>query len=327
MIIPFFGEQPDYLPLFLKSCVPATRFRFHIFSDTAPPNDTPENVTWHKSSHEETYRRANLVTGCSAVPASLHAICNLRPFFPLMYPEAIQDAEYWGYCDLDVMFGDIDRVLTEFERSNADGFTSHWKYCVGHFTFFRNNAKVNRIGFEIENWNSAVGESVCVHIDEFGIFEAARRTGIKIRCLDLLDNELKNAFSPTGITFNHLGEVADMSVPEPDCLVVWKDGHVYYEDSYRNCEVAYVHFMGTKSRRHMCCVNRCKIESTRSHTFCQLGCDRVATRAQMKSLSYRMARFWHLGLAESKARIGRTIRSSIGTDRFFALKHWFGFRR
>lgn len=78
------------------------------------------------------------------------------------------------------MFGDLEKLLRSSLMAEVDVFTAHDTRIVGHFTILRNNDLVNRIGFEIENWQSMCLDLQTKQVDEL-FFQGALEAHPEIR--------------------------------------------------------------------------------------------------------------------------------------------------
>jgi len=79
-----------------------------------------------------------------------YALVELKPAFGTIFEEFLVDYTHWGYSDLDIVFGDLSRWITEDELTEYDivtyGFGDQNRvYLRGQFTFHRNVPKINEI--------------------------------------------------------------------------------------------------------------------------------------------------------------------------------------
>ena len=65
-------------------------------------------------------------------------LCDFKPAYGYIFENKISDYQYWGYCDIDVILGDLNKTIPlELEYD---------KYFVhGHMTLFKNIPKINRL--------------------------------------------------------------------------------------------------------------------------------------------------------------------------------------
>lgn len=139
LIIPYFGKFHSYFRLWLDSCAKNPTVTFLIFTDDRgrypyPPNVRVVYTTFEKFSWfiREEYKDIPAVVG---VP---YKLCDYRPAYGDIFSTYIKDFDFWGYCDIDLIFGDIRKLITD------DILTAHDKVlCNGHFTLFKNDRRIN----------------------------------------------------------------------------------------------------------------------------------------------------------------------------------------
>lgn len=66
-----------------------------------------------------------------------YKVCNYRPAFGIIFSDLIKDYEYWGYCDMDVIFGNLDTFLCPILGKYDKYFQR------GHMTIFKNDFENN----------------------------------------------------------------------------------------------------------------------------------------------------------------------------------------
>ena len=64
--------------------------------------------------------------------------CDLKPFYGTIFKDYMHRYEYWGHCDLDLIFGDVGFFLDKYNYSEYDKFLN-----LGHLSLYRNTDKVN----------------------------------------------------------------------------------------------------------------------------------------------------------------------------------------
>lgn len=80
---------------------------------------------------------ASLVSGVPCVKSTPYALCDLRPLFGQMFADRYAGYDWWGWCDLDVVFGDLDRLLPPL-LEKYDVISGEPYSLAGPFTILRN---------------------------------------------------------------------------------------------------------------------------------------------------------------------------------------------
>lgn len=70
--------------------------------------------------------------------------------YGFLFEDEIKNYDFWGHCDVDLIFGDIRHFITEEVLSNYDRILSR-----GHFSLYRNNDECNR--FFLRSIDNTVG--------------------------------------------------------------------------------------------------------------------------------------------------------------------------
>lgn len=139
LIIPYFGEFNQYFWLFLLSCEHNASVDFLIITDNAIPVHS-SNVRVVKSSFEEFSNRIRSYYDFDITLDEPYKLCDYKVAYGEILEEYISNYDFWGFCDCDLIFGDIRRFVTEDLLNRYDKL-----YMRGHFTLFRNNEYINKL--------------------------------------------------------------------------------------------------------------------------------------------------------------------------------------
>ncbi len=145
ILIPYFGNWPAWMDYFLVSCEKNPSYNWIIFSDNPNPANTPDNVVIESFSLSEFNKMASTELGLDIHIRNPYKICDLRPAFGVIFSKFLKDADFWAYSDLDLVYGNIDRFLSQEIFENHDIITSRKEYLAGHFTLYRNDKIVNEL--------------------------------------------------------------------------------------------------------------------------------------------------------------------------------------
>jgi hypothetical protein len=66
-------------------------------------------------------------------------MCDFKPAYGHLFEKLLKGWDYWGYTDLDVIYGDLRRFLSVAKLQQYDVYTARKEFLVGHFSLFRNN--------------------------------------------------------------------------------------------------------------------------------------------------------------------------------------------
>ena len=79
---------------------------------------------------------------------SVYKLCDYKPTYGYLFEEYIKEYKFWGYCDVDVIFGDLSKFVNEERLKNFDKI-----YDLGHLSIYRNIKKIRE---------AFMGNEICV---------------------------------------------------------------------------------------------------------------------------------------------------------------------
>lgn len=137
-VIPYFGVLPKGFQLWLLSCETNSTIHWLLFTDDNTPYNYPENVKVTYCTFTEFKNKLQSNWDFQIVLDRPYKICDFRPAFGEIFSEELKNYDYWGYCDIDLMWGNIRKYITEdiFSKYERIGFQ-------GHSTLFKNTKTVN----------------------------------------------------------------------------------------------------------------------------------------------------------------------------------------
>lgn len=139
-IIPYFGEFPEYFPLFLKSCRWNPSFDWIIFTDNTKDYNYPENVKKVQMSFSDLKRIVQAKFDFEVSLSTPYKLCDYKPAYGFIFEEYLRDYAYWGHCDLDTIMGNLSRHLTLDFLAKFDKV-----FCLGHMTIYKNTNENIRV--------------------------------------------------------------------------------------------------------------------------------------------------------------------------------------
>lgn len=139
-IIPYFGTLPNYFPLFLKSCQSNPNYNWFLITDDRTEYDYPSNVKVLYKSFSDTRKYIQTKFDFNINLNSAYKLCDYKPAYGYIFEEYIEGFLFWGYCDLDIILGNLDDFISIDRICNYDKIFS-----LGHMTLYRNSYDLNRV--------------------------------------------------------------------------------------------------------------------------------------------------------------------------------------
>lgn len=156
LIADYFGRWPVWFPLFLASCAANPTVRWLIHTDCPPPDQPPSNVMFRPMAASTYCARVSERLGITFQPQSMYAVTNIRPAFGEIHAEEITGYDYYGWCDIDVVFGDLRRFLGN-EVLGRNVISMSDEICTGHLTLLRNTPDLRALHRHIPDWRVRMG--------------------------------------------------------------------------------------------------------------------------------------------------------------------------
>lgn len=243
-IVPYIGKFPDWFQLWLNSCGRNELVDWLIFTDDHTPYHYPSNVIVHYRMFDELRQLFQSKFDFKIALNKPYKFCDFRPAYGKIFSEYIHGYDFWGYCDIDVIWGNLGVWINDERIANYDGI-SHW----GHCTLLRNTDKINSL-FEERVDGTNYYQDVFSNEKHYGFDENTglnrlfRSCGLKeyvIPFFDVKPELLSYKFEPTYISEEFFPERIQNKVVKVD-----KDGVNVYgigeDDRLVKKEFAYVHF-------------------------------------------------------------------------------------
>lgn len=135
-VVPYFGEFPNYIQLWIDSCGRNKGFTWLILTDCKTDNlKTYDNTIFFETSLEKVKQVFEKKLHRKVAIESPYKLCDFRVFYWLLIEEYSIKYDFWGYCDIDLIFGNLSTFLYEdlfftYDRIYINGHLSLMKDTV-----------------------------------------------------------------------------------------------------------------------------------------------------------------------------------------------------
>ena len=126
-IAPWFGKFREDFYFWLKSAELNSTVDFLIFTDQEIKGTYPPHLRIVNTSLKsiEQVARERIWEGC--IISKPYKLCDYRVAYGEIFQDYIKGYDFWGHCDMDMIFGDIrhfitDEILSKYDRIGVDGF-------------------------------------------------------------------------------------------------------------------------------------------------------------------------------------------------------------
>lgn len=139
-IVPYYGKFPNYFNVFLKSCANNPDYEWLIISDDKQNYAFPDNVQYRNLPWRELQQLFCNKFDFEISLETPYKLCDFKPAYGYIFQKYIKNCDYWGYCDIDLIFGDLKSFLPE-EKIRKFDKVGH----LGHMTIYRNTNEINNL--------------------------------------------------------------------------------------------------------------------------------------------------------------------------------------
>ncbi len=135
----YFGQKRKDYKTWLKSCEYNKTVDWIIFSDS-DWGQLPKNVKVIYKTFEEIKKEIQSKFNFKITLNTPYKLCDYKPAYGYIFEEYTSKYDFWGYCDFDMIFGDLRHFLTEDVLEKYDKILK-----LGHLSLYKNCGKDNQL--------------------------------------------------------------------------------------------------------------------------------------------------------------------------------------
>ncbi len=214
------GERPEW---YVRFALQMKRYKL-VDWEILPPDGVavPYHVQWLTST-------VSKALGTPCRKGGRYATCDLRPFLGDVFKDKLVGYDWWGWCDLDIRFGDLDNMLPNLLTDDCDVVNFKAHYLSGCFVLLRNIPLTRELYKHSDHWQTILADERYYVWDESGH--------------DILPGEsFYNTMIKAGVRIKPCEELYSYDTAEDrSCNTTFKDGKIIMQR-----EVLFHHFMSNK---------------------------------------------------------------------------------
>lgn len=136
IIIPYFGKFPNLFSFWKASAINNPTVNFLLITDNNMKSES--NIKVINSSLTDIKNKINLLFDFEISLDSPYKLCDYKPAYGFIFKDEIKNYDFWGFGDIDLIYGDIRYFITEDILSKFKCI-SGW----GHLTLYKNEEECN----------------------------------------------------------------------------------------------------------------------------------------------------------------------------------------
>lgn len=169
-IVPYFGKWPQWKNLFLQSCINNPTIDFYFFTDSQTPEvaRNSSNLYFKELSFDDYCSLISDRLNISFHPSNPYKLCDVKPFYGIIHQDILKINKYdfWGFCDIDLIMGDIRAFYDEQVLSTYNYISTHADRISGHMCLIRNEESTEKDIYKIPKWKEMLTDPKNHAVDE-----------------------------------------------------------------------------------------------------------------------------------------------------------------
>jgi hypothetical protein len=161
----YFGRKVACLVSSISAHAKNDTIQWLFFTDCEIPKAKYSNIEFESMNLEQLNDLASKKLGFRVQNTS-YSQMNLRPAFSVIFEEYVKGFDFWGYCDIDVVWGNIRGFITESILQQYDIVSCRKDFLAGHLTLWRNRPDINILFRSIPAYKAIFSSSDHYNFDE-----------------------------------------------------------------------------------------------------------------------------------------------------------------
>jgi hypothetical protein len=95
-----------------------------------------------------------------------YKLCDFKPAYGFIFSDFIKDYDFWGFGDIDVIYGNIRDFISDSLLSSCDFICVRDDYVTGFFSLVRNTETANMLFTRSKDYVKVLSESKYCNFDE-----------------------------------------------------------------------------------------------------------------------------------------------------------------
>lgn len=246
----WYGPYPWYFPYYIHSCRynPTVDFIIVTENQEVIPNKPPNVKIIYKTLQE---LKADFSEKLG-FPVSIrypYKLCDFKPAYGFLFNEIIQEYDFWGMADIDIIYGDIRAFMTEELLNEFDVISSRDEYITASFCLFNNTEFINNLFRQSKGYEMVFSQSNYIGFDECSYLHYPLQNGRSI--FDFPNNIQNMTYVVKKLEVEgKLKASFEFRILE-FCTgkIKWENGKIYYKNLY---EAMFFHLIFFKNK----CLNK-----------------------------------------------------------------------
>lgn len=150
----------------MESCRFNASIHWIFYTDCGALENCPPNVDIKSVTFSQYYLLVSQKLDIDFKPLHPYKLCDIRPAYGLIHENDLSKYDFWGYGDIDLVYGNIRQFLTAERLAAKDVFSTHSTRTSGHFCLIRNCEDLKFAFQKIPKWRQKFAMQQHLAMDE-----------------------------------------------------------------------------------------------------------------------------------------------------------------
>jgi len=182
----YWGKWPEWFNFFIESCKNNPNINWILFSDNTKNLPRVNNIRFVPLTREEFNSLATHKLGFKVEIKNSYKVCDFKPAYGKIFEDYLSDYNFWGYCDIDLIFGKINHFIDNEILEKFDIISFYHRFLSGPLCLYRNIDKINLLYKRIPDYIHILKNPNCLSFDENLVKKPVKSNSI-IRTLHFLE--------------------------------------------------------------------------------------------------------------------------------------------
>jgi len=142
------------MPYFLTSCEANSTIDWMIYTDQIYQGHIPKNVRFVQITFENYKALVSERLDIKFTPSNAYKLCDIKPALGYIHYDMVSDYDYWGFSDIDLIYGDLRAYFTDERLSKYELHSTHATRVSGHLCIIKNSQKMNEAFKMAKSWRT-----------------------------------------------------------------------------------------------------------------------------------------------------------------------------
>jgi len=180
IIIPYFGKWPKWFNYYLLSCQYNPTIDWHFFTDCDSPSVSEKNLFFHKMTLQNFNDLASTQLHMKTNVKHPYKVCDFKPAFGKIFWRFINNYDFWGYGDIDLIYGDIRNFITHDLLENYEVISPDFGFLPGHFSIIQNKPELIDLFLICDTYKKVFEDERCYCFDEKILRKGMKIDGVSL---------------------------------------------------------------------------------------------------------------------------------------------------